>query len=371
MTHQLIADAKRIVIKVGSGVLTNADGVDFDRIDTIAGSIAGLMDDGRQVILVSSGAVAAGRVSLGVQGPLSINVKQAAAAIGQPRLMRQYKESFLKREKIAAQVLLTRDDLSHRRRYLNARNTIRTLLDFGAVPIINENDTVVVEEIRLGDNDNLSALVTSPAEADLLIILSDVDGLYDDNPAKNPDAQLIPEVREIDAAIETLAGGSSSGVGTGGMATKIEAAKTATRNGIPTVIINGLKPERLDALFAGDLTGTFFHPVGNRLNARKHWIAYASTPVGMMKVDAGAERALKRGGKSLLSSGITQVEGEFDRGETVCIQTEEGCEFARGIVSYDAKELQQIAGAQSSEIESILGYKYCDEIIHRDSLVIL
>jgi glutamate 5-kinase len=269
-----------------------------------------------------------------------------------------------------AQVLLTRDDLANRRRYLNARNTLMTLLEFGVVPIINENDTVVVDEIRFGDNDNLSAMVTPLAEASLLVILSDVDGLYDRDPKSDPSARLIPEVERITEAVEAMAGGAGTDLGTGGMATKIKAAKRATLSGVGTVIVNGRIPRILDRLFAGEEVGTYFLPARDRMAAKKHWIAFTKKPRGKLFLDDGARRALVEGGKSLLPSGIRGVEGGFDRGDAVRLCDLQGGEFAKGVINYSLPELLRIMGKKSNEIERVLGYKYGDEVVHRDNLVL-
>jgi len=268
-----------------------------------------------------------------------------------------------------AQILLTRDDLSNRRRYLNARNTIMTLLDYGIVPIINENDTVVVDEIRFGDNDNLSSMVASLVEANLLLILSDVDGLFDKDPGKHPDAALLHEVEHITPAIEAMAGETITTLGTGGMATKIKAAKRATRYGIGAAIINGLKPENMTRFFAGEDIGTFFLPTAIPMASKKHWIAFTKKVRGRIIVDAGACRAIRDEGKSLLPSGIIAADGGFDRGDSVCLCDQDKEEFARGITNYSQNEIIQIRGHKSAEISGILGYKYSDEIIHRDNLV--
>jgi len=321
--------------------------------------------------VVSSGAVAAGKADLGITGrPPTIPLKQAAAAIGQSRLMRSYKEEFRARDQLVAQVLLTRDDLANRRRYLNARNTVMTLLDYGVIPIINENDTVVVDEIRFGDNDNLSAMVTNLVEANLLVILSDVDGLYERDPRQHPEAQLITEVERITEEIEAMAGGTANSLGTGGMATKIKAAKRAALYGAATVIINGCQEGQLSRLFAGEEIGTYFLPARDRMAAKKHWIAFTKKPRGKLFVDDGAKNALVDRGKSLLPSGIKGVEGGFDRGDAVRLCDLQGVEFAKGVTDYSLSELLRIMGKKSSEIESILGYKYGDDVVHRDNMVL-
>jgi glutamate 5-kinase len=284
--------------------------------------------------------------------------------------MRYYKDAFRTCGRRVAQVLLTRDDLANRRRFLNARNTLMTLLEYGIIPIINENDTVVVDEIRFGDNDNLSALVTNLAESDLLVILSDVDGLYDSNPRTNPQARLINKIEHITPEIESMAGGVGSEVGTGGMATKIEAAKRASLYGVSTVIVNGRQPQVLSRLFAGEELGSWFLPAVDRLNARKHWIAFTKKLRGRLLLDEGAHKALADKGKSLLPSGIIEVEGSFERGDAVRLCDAEGREFARGIINYSQAELVRIQGHNSQEIEELLGYQYGAEVVHRDNLVL-
>lgn len=371
MRKELLAQVKRVVIKIGSGVLVGEDGVDPTIIQSLVVDLCGLIEQGYEVLLVTSGAVATGKGDLGIVGrPSTIPLKQAAAAIGQSRLMRFYKDAFRPFDRRVAQILLTRDDLANRRRFLNARNTLMVLLEYGIVPIINENDTVAVDEIRFGDNDNLSALVTNLAEADLLVILSDVDGLYDSNPRTNPEAKLIARVTQITPEIEVMAGGAGSEVGTGGMATKIEAAKLASLYGVSTLIVNGRKPQVLSRLFAGEELGSWFLPAVDRLTARKHWIAFTKNCRGRLLVDEGARQALEGRGKSLLPSGILQIEGSFDRGDAVRLCDASGKEFARGLVNYSQAELARIQGHNSQDIEGLLGYHYGAEIVHRDNLVL-
>jgi glutamate 5-kinase len=368
--QRLLAPVKRVVIKIGSGVITTPEGLNFSQLEHLSEEMCRLHQDGYEVIVVSSGSVAAGKKDLGISGrPHSIPLKQAAAAVGQSRLMRSYRSVFRSRGENVAQILLTRDDLSNRRRYLNARNTIMTLLDYGIVPIINENDTVVVDEIRFGDNDNLSSMVASLVEANLLLILSDVDGLFDKDPSKYPDASLLHEVEHITPEVEAMAGETVTTLGTGGMVTKIKAAKRATRYGISTAIINGLKTHNLSRFFAGEDVGTFFLPTSTPMASKKHWIAFTKKVRGRIIVDAGACRAIREEGKSLLPSGIVAVEGGFDRGDSVCLCNQEREEFARGITNYTQSEITRIRGHKSAEIAEILGYKYSNEIVHRDNLV--
>jgi glutamate 5-kinase len=371
MRPHLLRRVRRVVVKIGSNVISDSDGLLLPRMEALCRDVAQLHRRGIEVILVSSGSVSAGKGVLGITGrPQTIPLKQAAAAIGQPRLMRAYKEFFHAEQLQAAQVLLTRDDLANRRRYLNARNTLLTLLDFSVIPIINENDTVVVEEIRFGDNDNLSAMVTTLLEADLLVILSDVSGLYDRDPRTHGDACLIPLVERIDEKIEAMAGGEGSVRGTGGMATKIKAAKRVALNGIASLIVSGMENSILQRVFDGEELGTYFLPARDRMTARKHWIAFTKKPRGKLLVDAGARQALVEGGKSLLPSGVRKVEGRFERGDSVRLCDLDGVEFAKGVIGYNLSELTRIMGKKSSEIETILGYKYGDEVIHRDNLVI-
>ncbi|ORJ58706.1 glutamate 5-kinase [Geothermobacter hydrogeniphilus] len=371
MKKQLPADIRRVVIKIGSTVISDETGLDNKMLDAICEDVHQLLLRGHEVILVSSAAVAAGKADLGISGrPQTIPLRQAAAAIGQSRLMRAYKERLRPHGHKVAQVLLTRDDLANRRRYLNARNTLMTLIEHQVVPIINENDTVVVDELRFGDNDNLSAMTANLAEAGLLVILSDVNGLYDRDPGRHHDARLIPTVEQIDARIEAMAGESGSSLGTGGMATKLKAAKQAALCGTATVILNGRVPGNLLRLFNGEPVGTSILPAQDKLAARKHWIAFTKEPRGRLLLDAGALKAVCDGNKSLLPSGISAIEGRFERGDAVRLCDLQGLEVARGIVNYAEAELQQILGRKSSEIAAILGYKYGDEVVHRDNLVL-
>jgi len=371
MRKALLAHVKRVVIKIGSGVISTSAGLEDAQVAAISADICTLLDRGLEVIVVSSGAVAAGKGQLGIIGrPQTIPQKQAAAAIGQTRIIREYKETFQRLNYNVAQVLLTRDDLSNRRRYLNARNTVMTLLEYGVTPIVNENDTVVVDEIRFGDNDNLSALVTNLAEADMLIILSDVDGFYDQDPTENPQAALIPVVERVTAGIEALGGKSTGDLGTGGMSTKLKAAKRAALSGVGTLIVNGRSPNILSRIFAGEELGTYFLPAQSKLTAKKHWIAFSKKPKGKLIIDEGGQAAVIERGKSLLPSGICGVDGGFERGDAVRLCSRDGKEFARGVISYSLAEVLQIMGKQCGEIEKILGYKYRDEVVCRDNLVL-
>ncbi len=368
----VLQQLKRVVIKVGSGVISTADGLDGVMVAHLANEICDFCERGIEVILVSSGAVAAGRNSLGIAGrPKTIPQKQAAAAIGQPRIMRAYKEVFQQRNRVAAQVLLTRDDLSNRRRYLNAHNTLDTLLEYSVTPIVNENDTVVVEEIRFGDNDNLSAQVASLMEADLLLILSDVDGFFDGDPSSAKDAHFFPLIEKITPEVMAMAGSSNGTLGTGGMLTKLQAAQKAGLAGIPTLIVNGSSPGILRRVLDGEEVGSLFLASASKLNARKRWIALTMQPSGKIILDAGAVRAVTDSGKSLLPTGIIALEGEFERGDAVHICDQDGSPFAIGVASYNSIELAQIKGHRCAEIEKILGYQYRDEAVYRDNLVLI
>ena len=373
MRKELLKTVKRIVIKIGSRVLTDSDGaLDTAVIGRICDEIAFLRKRGLEVVVVSSGAIAAGRSELGLIGkPRTIPHKQAAAAVGQTRLMNVYEKSLAANNLKVAQVLLTSEDLGSRQRFLNARATLDALLGFGIIPIINENDTVVVDEIKFGDNDNLSALVTNVAEAHLLLILTDIEGFYSADPITHPDATLIPLVKGITREVERAAGGSGSTVGTGGMATKVAAAKKAGKNGVATIMVSGkLNGIIIDAL-QGKEVGTLFLPPGTGINRRKHWIAYTLKPSGKIIVDEGARNALLKKGKSLLPSGVVRVEGKFERGACIRLCGLDGVEFARGLSDYSSGESTRLVGCKSAEIERILGYHYGDVVVHRDNLVIL
>ncbi len=370
----LFARTRRVVIKVGSAVLASSEsGLDQARIERLASEICALIGEGREVIIVSSGAIAAGLSKLGLRKKkgMPLSVKQAAAAIGQSSLMWLYEKTFSACGRKVAQVLLTREDLSNRTRFLNARNTIHTLLDYGVVPVINENDTVSVDEIKFGDNDNLSGMVVHLADADLLIILSDIEGLFTADPKLDPSAQLVPVVEKITAEIERGAGDAHTLVGTGGMRSKIITAKKVGAYGAPVVIVNGGMPGILQALFDGREVGTLFLPRSEKLHSRKHWIAYTVRSSGKVVVDNGARDALIYKGKSLLPGGVVKVEGSFKIGDCVACVDLKGSVFARGLTKYSSTDLDRIRGLKTSQIESILGRKDYDEVIHRDDLVIL
>jgi glutamate 5-kinase len=362
---------RRLVVKVGSGLITGAAGADADRIESLAAEIAAVRD-GRQVVLVSSGAIATGMARLALaRRPRSIPDKQAAAAVGQSQLMWHYEVAFKRHGIPVGQVLLTAQDISDRTRYLNARNTLLALLRFGVLPIVNENDTVAIEEIKVGDNDNLSAHVAALIDADLLVLLTDVDGLYTADPARDPNARKLDAVDAITDEVRELVWNRTGGASVGGMATKLEAAQKATTSGVAMIIASGSDKHVLRRVLAGELAGTYFSPRADRLAARKRWIAFAVPPQGRLTVDAGAHRAVAREGKSLLPSGVVCIEGAFAAGEVVAVVAADGTEFARGLVNYDAGDLEKIRGGNTREIETRLGYKGFDEVIHRDNLVLL
>lgn len=368
----ILINSKRIVVKVGTSSLTHQTGkLNLFQLEKLIRELADLANQGRQIILVTSGAVGAGVGRLGLSTrPKNMPEKQAAAAIGQGVLMHMYEKIFSEYGHIVAQILLTREDLADRKRYLNARNTFFALLSFGAVPIVNENDTVAVEEIRLGDNDTLSALVAGLVDADLLVLLTDIDGLYDSNPKLSQDAKLIPLIYEVTTEIEAMAGGAGSELGTGGMGTKLVAAKIAMSSGIPMVIANGENDKILHSILDADFKGTLFLPKEVRLHTKKRWIAFGSDLQGRIYVDAGAERAIVGNGKSLLPAGITKVEGTFEAGNVVGLWGPKGIEFARGMVNYSSDEIVKIMGKNTQDILTILGHKDYDEVIHRDNLVV-
>ena len=364
---------KRVVIKVGSAVLTDDNGLDPHIISNIARQISFLRSTGREVILVSSGAVAAGRRRLGVAKTLNeeLKVKQALAATGQGLLMHSYEQAFAPFRQPVAQVLLTHTDLSHRSRYLNVRNTILTLFEFGVVPIINENDTVSAEELRFSDNDTLGALITNMIGADMFIILTDVDSLYTAHPLEDPTARPVYTVASITREIEKMAGHSASLLGTGGMMAKIKAAKMVAACGGCSFIGPGRHPEILQALFSGELIGTFFLPGECKINQRKHWIAYVLRPQGFLVIDEGACRALVEQNKSLLPSGVVGVRGHFAVGAPVHCLDKDGGVIAAGLSNYTSVDIERIMGKKSQEIVGILGFKDSDEVIHRDNLVVM
>lgn len=363
----------RVVIKVGSNLLTDKAGrINKKRISSLAKEISELHSKAVEIVMVSSGAIASGLKKLGLKSkPKEIRKKQATAAVGQPLLMWMYEQYFMKYKKQVAQILLTRDDFSDRIRYINAKNTILTLLEMGVIPIINENDTVATDEIKFGDNDQLAALVSGLVEANHLIILSDVKGLYTSDPKKDPHAYIIKHVKEFSKELEKIAKPTTTGFGTGGMYSKVIAAKKAASFGVPVHIVSGRKYGNIKAVLEGKQVGTYFEPIKERVKSRKGWIAYATRAKGSLYIDEGAAKALLSDGKSLLPSGIKKVEGDFDVGDAVYCIDETGQRVAKGLVNYSSCEIKLIKGKKSSEIEKILGYKSSDEVIHRDNLVIL
>jgi glutamate 5-kinase len=373
MARRPLTRVRRVVVKVGTGLITAPDrGADPRRIGLLAADLAAVMAARRQVVLVTSGAIVTGAARLRLAArPRSIPEKQAAASVGQSALMWQYAQAFRRHEREVGQVLLTGQDIADRGRYLNARNTLLTLLDFGVLPIVNENDTVAVEEIKVGDNDNLAALVAHLIDADLLILLTDVDGLYTGDPRRDPAARRVDTVEAVTADIQRLAHDEAADISVGGMGTKLQAARKAVGSGIPMLIASGREPDVVQRLLQGEELGTYFAPREDRLAARKRWIAFAVPPQGRLTVDAGACRALTERGKSLLPSGLVDVGGDFQAGEVVALAGPAGEEFARGLVNYDAAECKRLRGSKTSDIERTLGYRGVDEIIHRDNLVLL
>ncbi|MBI3936853.1 MAG: glutamate 5-kinase [Betaproteobacteria bacterium] len=369
----IVANARRLVVKVGSSLVTNrGQGLDRAALTRWAEQIAQLRHLGRQVVVVSSGAVAEGMQRLGwKRRPHAVHELQAAAAVGQMGLIEVYESCFRKHDLLTSQVLLTHEDLADRKRYLNARTTLRTLLELGAIPIINENDTVATDEIRFGDNDTLAALVTNLVEADALVILTDQAGLYTRDPRRDPAATLVTEAKAGDPELERMAGGTGSHIGLGGMLTKVLAAKRAARSGAHTVIASGREPEVLLRLARGERIGTHLTAESATFAARKQWLADHLQVRGSLKLDAGAVKALTVDGKSLLPVGVYELAGEFERGELVSCLDEAGKEIARGLVNYGAADTRRILRTPSGEIEAKLGYVDEPELIHRDNLVLL
>lgn len=363
---------KRLVVKVGTSTVTHETGkLNLGGLERLVRQVADAANAGYEVALVSSGAVGAGLGRLGWQRrPETIPEKQAVAAVGQSLLMQIYEKLFQEYGITIAQVLLTREDMADRRRYLNARTTLLTLLGYGVVPVINENDTVAVEELRFGDNDTLSALVASLISADLLVILSDIDGLYTADPRHDPSATLISQVDELTPEVEALAGGAGSARGTGGMATKLAAARIATSSGVNMVIANAGRPAVLADILSGAHVGTRF-PARERLGSRKQWIAFNVPPAGRVVVDEGARRALSQRGKSLLPSGVVRVFGEFEAGDAVAILGPDEVEFARGLTNYGSADLCRLKGLHTDQIADVLGGRLYEEVVHRDNLVLL
>ncbi len=369
----LFNKARRVVVKVGSAILTGKEGLDSEVIKNLARGVSYLHDSGREVLLVSSGAVAAGRrkLHINIEGELTTKQKQAFAAIGQSLLMHDYDEAFTAYGKNIAQILLTHSDLADRKRYLNVRNTLFTLLGLGVIPILNENDTVATEELKFSDNDNLGALVANLIEADMFISLTDVDALYNGNPNTDTDAEPIYTVPDVTNEILEMAGNSKSSLGTGGMRSKIQAAKTVAAGGGSSLIAPGRRKDVLQHLFSGESVGTFFLPRAEKMQSRKRWIAYVLKPKGKLILDDGACRAICLDGKSLLPSGITRAEGSFETGDAVvcCNQAEDI--IASGLVNCSYDIVNKIKGCRTSEVKDLAGNIDVEEVIHRDNLVLV
>ena len=373
LRQEIAASASTIVVKVGTRVLTREDGqLDSQRIEQLADQVHQVMATGRKVVLVSSGAVGAGMGRLGLKSrPTHIAQLQAVAAVGQSILVEAYERSLHRHGRHAAQVLLTAADLEHRLRYLNARNTLVTLLEFGAVPIINENDTVAVEELQttFGDNDRLAAIVTNLIRAPLLVLLSDVDGLFDGDP-RQPGSRVIPTVDRLDASVLGLVRDRLGGLSKGGMASKLEAARLATTGGENVIIASGRAPDILPRIIAGETVGTLFLAQGQAVAARKRWIGLTVKPRGRLILDAGAQTAIELKGRSLLAAGVVEAEGQFQKGDVVALRGPDGAEFARGLTNYTADEIRRIKGLQTGQIAEVLGHCPYDEIVHRDNMVV-
>ncbi|MCK5162967.1 MAG: glutamate 5-kinase [Desulfobacula sp.] len=371
MPKQRLINAKRVVVKLGSNVITAKNDLNLEVIESISIQINKLMDKGIEVILVSSGAMAAGLRKIKMEGrPDEIPKRQAIAAIGQSGLMNAYEKSFAVCDKKVAQILLTAEDLNNRKRYLNARNTLNTLMDWKVVPIINENDTIMVEEIKLGDNDNLAAMITLLMDADFLFILTDIDGLYNKDPRRFSDATLISRVTNFKQEIEEFASEIPGTLGTGGMLSKIQAAQKVTSAGIPMIVARGNISNVLLHLFNGEEHGTYFVPKKEKMPSRKCWIAYTLAPKGSIIIDDGAVRAVRQNGKSLLPIGVIAVEGDFEEGAAVFFKTSSNEIIGTGLVNYRSLDINLIKGLKTSQIQACLGGKHYDEIIHRNNLVL-
>ncbi len=368
--RNILQERNTIVIKIGTNLLAQKErGINADQIGSVAKSVSHLRSQGKNVAIVSSGAIGAGIAMMKLsERPKTIPEKQATAAIGQPLLMEAYENAFRKEHLTIAQILLTKDDFVNRGRFVNAKNTFAALFEKGVVPIVNENDTVAIEEIKFGDNDNLSAMVATLIEANILIILSDVDGLYSEDPANNPGAELVRIVEKITPQVEKFANKSKSELSTGGMVTKIQAAKRCVKAGIAMVIANGKNPEVIDEIFAGEFRGTVFLPAEKKLPMRKQWIGFVSHTAGVIVVDDGAKNALLKKNKSLLPSGILEVLGKFNEQEIISILDVSGNEIGKGISSFSSIELNKIKGKKSAEIELVLKRKAPTEVVHRDNL---
>lgn len=374
MKRDFLREAKRIVVKVGTSTITYPNGkMNYDKIERLARELTDLTNQGKEVILVTSGAGAAGRARLGLkEKPKTIPGKQAAAAVGQGIIMHIYERIFGEYGQVVAQILLTKVDAIDRHRYANSRNTFQALLEQKVIPIVNENDVVALDELKIGDNDNMSALVAGIVDADVDIILSDVAGLYTANPQTHPEAKLVSQVLAITPEIEATAGGAGSSGGTGGMYTKLQAAKAAVSTGIHLVIASGDEPHVISRILQGEEVGTLFVSKENRLQFRKRWLAFGAQILGTLTVDDGLAKALKKKGScSILPVGMTKVEGTFESGSTVSVVDAAGHELARGLVNYDSHDLQKLSGVKTADIEQTLGHKHFDEVIHRDNLVVL
>jgi glutamate 5-kinase len=375
MPRRALSRVKSLVVKIGTGTLTRSDGTfDHENCARLAAELGAAAHPPRRLVLVSSGAITAGAQKLGLRRdprrPWDISTKQACAAAGQPDLVANWGRAFAPQGRPVAQVLLTADDLANRKRFLNARRTFARLLDLGVLPVVNENDTVAVEEIKVGDNDSLAALVAGCVEADFVAMLTDVDGLYDRDP-REPGARLLSLVPRVTAEVERIAGGAGSAHGTGGMATKVKAAKRLAAQGVATALLSGRRPGALADLLAGREVGTLFPPAAERLTARKGWLAAAARGKGVILVDPGARRALVDHGRSLLPSGVKGVAGSFGVGDPVDVAVDPRRPFARGLAGYGADDVRRLAGKRSSQIEATLGWKGVDEVVHRDDLVLL
>lgn len=368
-----LKEAKRIVVKVGTSTITYPTGkMNLGRMEKLVRELTDLANQGREIVLVTSGAIAVGMDRMGKKKrPRSIPQRQALAAVGQGALMHAYGSLFAAYGRMAGQVLLTKENSRRHHQYTNSRNALKAMLAMGVLPVVNENDAVAVDEVKIGDNDTLSATVATLVDADVLIILSDVDGLYTANPATDKKARLIPEVREITPDIEKLAGGAGSAAGTGGMRTKIEAAKIATRSGVTMVVASGEEDGVIRTVLNGEAVGTLFPAREEHLKARKSWLAFGRNIAGDLVVDDGCAEAMLTGGKSLLAAGLVSVEGAFAAKSTVRVLTQEGREIARGIVNYDAVSLRRIAGRHTDEIAAILAAPVFSEVIHRDNMVLM
>jgi glutamate 5-kinase len=382
--QDILKDIKTVVIKIGSSVISNRDkgqsslecGLSKDWVRHYARKIKIIRDKGHHVVLVSSGAIMAGRERLEFgRADLTIPEKQACAAIGQSFLMHTYEKAFEKKELKVAQILLSHEDLRNRTRYLNAKHTIEALLERGVIPIINENDSVTVDEIKIGDNDTLSATVACLVDAQLLIILSDVEGLYDRDPSLKSRSgaekvQLISHISKVNEDIERIAGKSNNRLTVGGMITKVLAAKKTMSFGIPTLVVNGLDEKIIESIFAGKEVGTLFWSGKGKIRDRKHWIAHTLKPAGTLTIDAGACKALVERGKSLLPAGLVKVKGNFEFGSALALLDESGNEIGRGLVNYNSRDLEQIKGMKTSAVRNLMGESYYEEVIHRDDMVI-